>query len=240
MPEWMALVPAAGSGRRFRGEEPKIWAAVAGRPVLLWTVERLLEAGAVRIVVAVPEHDLERAVAHLGGRDTPVDVVAGGATRQESVHRALQGAEGSDDQLVAVHDGARPATAVDDILRTVEAATLSGAAVLGRPLTDTLKRVRGEAIVETLPRHDLFRAETPQVFRLELLRQAHERARNDGFEGTDDAALVERLRGTRIRVVAARAANPKLTRTSDLEELERLLTGRSADTRGSAAIGEEG
>lgn len=223
MSDWMALVAAAGAGRRFGGEGAKIWAAVAGRPALVWTLERLFAAGASEAVLALAESQLEAAAERLAEFGDRVHLVMGGESRQDSVRRALAASDGAPEQLVAVHDGARPATQVEDIRRTVEAAGLSGAAILGRPLTDTLKRVRGEAVVETLPRHDLFRAETPQVFRRELLERAHQQALADGFSATDDAALVERLSEARVRVVAALAANPKLTRLSDLEEIESLL-----------------
>lgn len=223
MPDRIALVPAAGEGRRFSGDEPKLWVRVAGRPVVLWTVERLREAGIDRLVVALPPGDLAARREELESAVDGVRCVAGGATRQESVSCALAAAAGADDDLIAVHDGARPAVASKDVQRTVEAAELSGAALLGRPVTDTLKRLRGELVEETVPRRDLFRAETPQVFRRELLTRALRQAGADGFVGSDEAAAVERLPGTRVRVVAATRPNPKLTRVADLDYLEFLL-----------------
>lgn len=223
MADRIALVPAAGEGRRFSGDEPKLWARVAGRPVLLWTVERLREAGIDRIIVALPAGELTARGGELESAGEGVRCMAGGATRQESVSCALAAAPGADDDLIVIHDGARPAVAQEDIRRAVEAAELSGAALLGRPVTDTLKRLRGELVEETVPRRDLFRAETPQVFRRELLERALRRATEDAFVGSDEAAAVERLPGTRIRVVAATRPNPKLTRVADLDYLEFLL-----------------
>jgi len=236
MPQLIALVPAAGAGRRFRGEEPKLWAGVVERPVLTWTLERLLAAGVDRIVVAVPRDRVEAARDAFGALSPALHFVAGGASRQESVMLALAADNGDDDDFILVHDGARPAVSTDDVRRTVEAADLSGAAILGRPETDTLKRVRGEAVVETVPRGDLFRAETPQVFRRALLRRAQEQASADGFQGTDEASLVERLPGSRVRVVVATHPNPKLTRVADLKVLEFLL--RSAHGETVAEAGE--
>lgn len=223
MPETIALVPAAGAGRRFRGGEPKLWVGVVERPVLTWTLERLLDAGVVRVVVAVPPDRLESAREAFGSLSSNLQFVAGGASRQESVALALAADTGADEDLILVHDGARAATSTEDIRRTIEAAELSGAAILGRPETDTLKRVRGESVVETVPRRDLFRAETPQVFRRDLLRKAQAQATSDGFQGTDEASLVERLPGSRVRVVVASHPNPKLTRVADLHYLEFLL-----------------
>ncbi|MGH9379837.1 MAG: 2-C-methyl-D-erythritol 4-phosphate cytidylyltransferase [Thermoanaerobaculia bacterium] len=219
----IALVPAAGEGRRFAGDEPKLWTRVAGRPVLLWTVERLYEAGLDRVVVALPPGQLPSLQDELDSLGRGIHCVAGGATRQQSVANALAAAPGAGDDLIVVHDGARPAVAQADVRRTVEAADLSGAALLGRPVTDTLKRLRGELVEETVPRHDLFRAETPQVFRRDLLQRALRQAADDGFVGSDEASAVERLPGVRVRVVAATRPNPKLTRVGDLAYLEFLL-----------------
>jgi 2-C-methyl-D-erythritol 4-phosphate cytidylyltransferase len=230
MPQLIALVPAAGAGRRFQGDEPKLWAGVVERPVLTWTLERLLAAAVDRIVVAVPGDRVDAARSAFGPLSASLRFVSGGNTRQESVALALAADSGDDDDLILVHDGARPAVSTEDIRRTVEAADLSGAAILGRPETDTLKRVRGEAVVETVPRGDLFRAETPQVFRRTLLQRAHEQAASDGFQGTDESSLVERMPGSRVRIVMATGPNPKLTRVADLEVLEFLLRQAPAAT----------
>lgn len=235
MPQLIALVPAAGAGRRFHGEEPKLWAGVVERPVLTWTLEKLLAAAVDRIVVAVPPDRVDAARDAFGSLSKSLRFVAGGETRQESVALALAADSGDGDDLILVHDGARPAVSIEDVRRTVEAAGLSGAAILGRPETDTLKRVRGEAVVETVPRRDLFRAETPQVFRRDLLQRAHAQAAAEGFVGTDEASLVERLAGSRVRVVVATSPNPKLTRVADLEVLEILLRNASAEREVEAA-----
>ncbi len=221
-PRLVALVPAAGRGERFGAATPKQLVRIAGRPSLTWTLERVLACGVDRLVVALPADPAAREGLELPD-DPRLVTTAGGATRQESVAACLAAAPGEPSDLVLVHDGARPAVAVADVHATVEAAVETGAAVLGRPLGDTLKRVRTGRILETVERAGLFRAETPQVFRRELFERALAAARRDGFAGTDEASLVERLGGVEIRAVVARWPNPKLTEPGDLELLAALL-----------------
>lgn len=218
-----ALVPAAGAGLRIGLDRPKQFLIVAGRPVLSWTLHRLLACGVARCTVAVP-------VALLGEagetilEDPRVQWVAGGETRQDSVAACLAAASGPADDLILVHDGARPAVAEEDVRATIEAAARHDGAVLGRFVGDTLKRLEDGRIVETIGRSGLFHAETPQVFRRGLFERALEESRRDGFQGTDEASLVERLAGAHIRSVLARSPNPKLTHAADLELIEALLS----------------
>jgi 2-C-methyl-D-erythritol 4-phosphate cytidylyltransferase len=222
------LVPAGGSGERFGGPEPKQLAEVAGRPVLRWTLERLLALDPVCVVVALPS-GRELPLGEWGLPPGRVSWVAGGATRQLSVAACLAALPPGDDlDLVAVHDGARPATALGDMRAVVAAAARTGAAVLGRRLSDTVKRLAGDRIAGTLERQDLFRAETPQVFHRHLLAEALARAAADGVAGTDESALVERLAGVEIVAVEAEQPNPKLTVPGDLDLLARLLAGEPA------------
>jgi 2-C-methyl-D-erythritol 4-phosphate cytidylyltransferase len=215
------IVPAAGRGERFGGAEPKQFSEVAGRPVLAWTVERLLAAGASSLVAAVPAEHVDRARALIN--DERVLVVAGGGNRQESVEIALAACPADPDELVLVHDGARPAVAPEDVRACVAAAAGADGAVLGRPVSDTLKLVADGEIEATVDRSFLFRAETPQVFSRELLERALAEASETGFVGTDEASAVERLAGVRLAAVAARHPNPKLTAPSDLPLVAALL-----------------
>lgn len=218
-----ALVPAAGRGSRFGDGSPKQWVAVAGRPLLAWTIEALLGCGATEVVVAVPAEGLDGARESLSD-DARVRWVAGGDTRQDSVRRCLEVARAPGDALILVHDGVRPAVSAADVRATLAAAAESGAAILGRSVHDTLKEVAAGSVVRTVDRSSLFRAETPQVFRRDLLARAFEAAERDGFEGTDEASLVERLEGVEIRAIEAIGPNPKLTRPDDLGFIESLLT----------------
>jgi 2-C-methyl-D-erythritol 4-phosphate cytidylyltransferase len=218
---FVALVPAAGSGARYAGDELKQMMAIHGLPLFAWTVQRLEACGASEIVVAVPEVRLRGAQAVLSG--SRARCVAGGANRQESVRVCLEAVPGDDSDLILVHDGVRPAVAERDVRTVVDAAAETGAAILGRAVHDTLKKVDHGRVVGTVERSDLFRAETPQVFRREILVRAFERAEHEGFVGTDEASLVERLEGVEIRAVEAVAPNPKLTHQRDLPFVESLL-----------------
>jgi 2-C-methyl-D-erythritol 4-phosphate cytidylyltransferase len=217
----IALVPAAGRGERFGGDLPKQFLPIAGRPMLAWTLERLLAAGVERVIVGLPPDRLAGDLAVIDS--SRVEWIAGGATRQETVARCLAAGAGDDDDLIVVHDGARPAVALDDIAATLEAARHADGAVLGRQLADTLKRLEGERIETTVDRHGLFRAETPQIFRRAIFARALAAAARDRFEGTDESSLVERLPGARIIAVVAQHPNPKLTEPADRGLLERLL-----------------
>ncbi len=221
-----ALVPAAGRGLRFRGDVPKQLLPIGGRPLLGWTVARLLECGVESLVVALPGEFLDEGRGLLPAGDPRVRCVAGGEHRQDSVALCVVASPATAADLVLVHDGARPAVAVADVATVVEAARRHGAAILGRPLGDTVKRVNAGRIITTVPRDDLFRAETPQVFRREILDLALAAARRDGFLGTDEASLVERLPGVTIAAVPASHPNPKLTVPSDLALIEPLLIER--------------
>lgn len=222
------LVPAGGAGERFGGPEPKQFTEVAGRPVLRWTLERLLSLDPEHLVVALPP-GRKLPLAEWGLPADRVLWVPGGPTRQLSVAACLAALPPGDDrELVAVHDGARPATALEDLRSVVAAAARTGGAVLGRRLSDTLKRLDGDLIAGTLDRQDLFRAETPQVFRRSLLAAALARAAAGGVAATDESALVERLGGVEIVAVEARRPNPKLTLAGDLGLVAGLLAGGPA------------
>ena len=225
-----AIVAAAGEGRRFGPGAPKQLVEVAGRPLVEWSVDRMSTL-AEEVVVAVPASLLAAFEACF--TDWPrVRCVVGGATRGQSVLRALESTVGEDDDLVAIHDAARPALAAEDFARVVEAAAAHGAAILGRPVSDTLKRVDDGWIESTVDRAFLFRAETPQVFRRDLLRRAFERA--GGSEATDESALVEALGTAKVAAVVASHPNPKLTVPGDLPLLEALLSGFPSVAGGSA------
>lgn len=217
-----AVIPAAGRGDRFGNGIPKQFVEVAGQPVLTWAIRRLLACGVAEVVVALAEEYLDDAATGVLD-DSRVRWVAGGPSRQESVISGLEAAPGDSEALVVVHDGARPAVAVADVEATIEAAQREGGAVLGRPVSDTLKRIEEGAVVRTVDRRGLFRAETPQVFRRGILERAVELSRREGFQGTDEATLVERLPGVRIAAVNAVHPNPKLTVPGDLPLIASLL-----------------
>lgn len=228
-----AVVVAGGSGTRYGGA--KQFGLLAGKPVVAWAVDaaRAVADGVVLVVPAaldgtVPERTPPADPATGFGADV---VVEGGTTRAESVRRGLARVPG-DAAFVVVHDAARP-LASPALFSAVVAALLDGSgagrldgaaratgAVCAVPVADTLKRVaRGDATVtETVDRSDLVAVQTPQAFRADALRRAHER----GGEATDDAALVERLGGV-VRVVPGDPRNVKLTVPADLALMEQLV-----------------
>lgn len=221
MPSVAVVVPAGGTGIRLGRRTPKQYLRVAGIPILLATVRRFLRHPSVRaVVVAAPAGRLARTRALLGrSRRVSLVGVEGGATRQESVWRALQAAP-EDVDIVLVHDAVRPfitARLVDDV---IAAAAEHGAAVCALPIAETVKRARHGLVVETVDRAGLVTVQTPQGFRAAVLREAHDKARRDGVEGTDDAMLVERL-GHAVRVVAGHPENVKITTADDLRRARR-------------------
>ncbi|HLI15187.1 MAG TPA: 2-C-methyl-D-erythritol 4-phosphate cytidylyltransferase [Acidimicrobiales bacterium] len=205
-----AIVVAAGSGRRFG--RPKQFSSLKGRAVLEWAVEAARSV-ADEVVLVLPPEALGEPARHAGCRL----VVPGGATRAASVRAglALVPAEA---EVVVVHDAARP-LASPSLFRAVVAAVRAGAdgAVPGLALADTVKRVRGGEVVETLARDELVAVQTPQAFAAAVLRLAHA----GGGEGTDDACLVEGV-GGRVVVVPGEARNLKLTEAGDLERAAAL------------------
>ncbi|MFT5370342.1 MAG: 2-C-methyl-D-erythritol 4-phosphate cytidylyltransferase, partial [Candidatus Latescibacterota bacterium] len=210
-----AIVLAAGSGKRMGTQTPKQFLALAGKPVLAWTLDAFEKANCVDAVVLVTAADQVMVCRELFVSGKVVDVVAGGAERQDSVARGLAAVPELAD-VVAVHDGARAFVTPEDIDAVVRAAQTHGAAVLGTPVTDTIKRVDGDRVVETLDRSVLRGVQTPQAFRADVIRQAHDEAKKTGYLGTDDTALVEQM-GAPVVVVQGRADNVKITTPDDLE-----------------------
>ncbi len=224
-----ALVVAAGEGRRFGGPVPKQFLSLGGLPILAHALRALAVPGLVdALVVAVPPGTeagcLADVVAPLD-LGIPVAVVPGGAERQASARAALDRADAAAD-LVLVHDGVRPFVPCRDLEAVIAAARAHGAATLGIPVGDTLKRVTadGDRVFtrETVPREGLWAALTPQAFRRDLLARAHAAAAAAAITGTDDAMLVERL-GHPVILVRGSRANIKITGAEDLAIAEALL-----------------
>jgi 2-C-methyl-D-erythritol 4-phosphate cytidylyltransferase len=204
--------------------QPKQYLRLGRTPVLVRTLQRLAGAAVSGIVVAVPRERVEATRRLLRAHRVPkvLDVVAGGAERQESVWLGLQAAGQPD--WVLVHDAVRPFITSALIARVLAAAGATGAATCGLAVRETVKRVREDVVESTLDRAGLWLIQTPQAFRRELLWEAHDKARRDGYAGTDDAMLVERL-GGRVAVVPGLAENLKITTPADLR-VARRWTGR--------------
>lgn len=217
-----ALIVAAGRGSRFGGPLPKQYALLDGQPVLRRTIAAFRATPAVgRIVVVIGAEDDARYEAATRGLGLPAPV-PGGTSRQQSVLHGLEALAAAAPEFVAIHDAARPFVRPADIEACLAAASADGidGAILGIPLADTLKRVgAGQTITETVPRSDLWRAQTPQVFRFAPLLAAHRAAAllaaDEATALTDDAAVAERA-GLKLVMVAGSEDNRKITTTADL------------------------
>lgn len=226
-----AIVPAAGGGTRIAGTLPKQYLPLAGIPLLTRTLQALRASPRVdRLILVVPPgHEVRCRVEILEPFGLAVDaMVPGGEDRQASVYAGLQRAS-LDTDLILVHDGARPFINAAVIQAVVAAAAEAGAAVAAIPVTDTIKVAGPDGwLLETPDRGRLWAAQTPQVFRTALLREAHARALRDGFRSTDDSALVERL-GHPVRLVRGSPENLKITTSADLALADQILRARDAE-----------
>ena len=232
------IIPAAGLGTRMgrrsapekEGISRKQFMLLSGSPILIHTIRKFVSSPSVtEIVVALRAEDLSWAgeLFRSQGLDRTVRMVEGGDTRQRSVENAL--ATISDDtELVAVHDAVRPFVSREVIEKVIAEAAETGAAIVGIVPVDTVKQVHRNKIRATLPRERLVLTQTPQVFRLGLLREAFEKARQDLFVGTDESWLVERLERVEVSVVLGTDRNIKITRPTDMDLARLYLTLESS------------
>jgi 2-C-methyl-D-erythritol 4-phosphate cytidylyltransferase len=236
------ILPAAGLGTRMGRPSPekagtsrKQFMLLDGLPILVHTVRKFVSCGVVsEIVIALRGEDLEWAPDLLREEQKakPIRLVEGGESRQQSVQNALNSLA-ADVDLVAVHDAVRPFVDVATIEKVILEAAESGAAIVGIVPVDTVKQVHLNKVRQTISRERLILTQTPQVFRHDLLKRAFEQAREDGFIGTDESSLVERLEQVEVSVVAGSDRNIKITRPSDMD-LARLFQTLEANERVTA------
>ena len=216
-----AVIVAAGSASRMGGID-KVMAPLQGEPMVKRTIRQFQDCDAVKEIVVVTREDLILPIMSLvQGMDKVKAVVAGGASRQESVSLGLN-ALSDKVKLAAIHDGARPLITWQVIDRAVRAANSYGAAAPAIPVKDTIKVVHGGVVKETPDRKHLYAVQTPQVFDMDLLRGALKKAAQDGAEVTDDCSAVERL-GMSVKIVEGDERNIKVTTPMDLKIAEMLL-----------------
>ena len=230
----VAIIPAAGWGLRMGSPTPKQFLSLEGIPIFVHTLRKFVACEAVdEILLGLRAEDTERARNEIEREclARPVRLVEGGPSRQETVARCLEQAP-ADTEVVLVHDAVRPFIELDMIPRVIAAARQEGAAILGIPSVDTVKQVQRHMILGSIPRERIVLAQTPQAFRYPIIREAYARAAADGFHGTDDSSLAERL-GYNVTVIMGSDRNIKITKPSDLP-LARLYLAQERDRQEAA------
>jgi 2-C-methyl-D-erythritol 4-phosphate cytidylyltransferase len=226
---WAAVIVAAGRGERFG--RPKQLLELAGLPMVGWSIRTFADMPEVAELIVVTESAWLAPMRELYARLAPgrtVRVVEGGATRQESVRNGLHALPHACVEVL-IHDGARPLICADDVRAGMDTVREGRAAVLASRVVDTIKRVDPATlrVVETLERTRLWAAQTPQFATIADLRRAHARAQSDGFDATDDTALLERI-GVEVTIVEATRENFKVTRPADIARAQAILHERAS------------
>lgn len=225
-----AIIVAAGSGKRMGRSTKKQFLSLGSKPILAFSLD-VFESidGIKRIVLVIPrgwKRHCEKEVVEKYRYRKDICVVTGGARRQDSVARGLALVP-SDYEIVVIHDGVRPFVTRKMVVESIAEARKFGACVTAVPVTETIKMARRGSVVErTLPRQYLWRIQTPQTFRLNLIKKAYAKAIKDKFYGTDDAQLVERMNRP-VKIVPGDYRNIKITTKEDLILAERLLSKKS-------------
>jgi 2-C-methyl-D-erythritol 4-phosphate cytidylyltransferase len=222
----VALIPAAGQGRRMGAERPKAFLPLGPFPILAYTLQKFEASPQVdEILPLVPPGEgvtWAEEIVRRSGLKKVLQILPGGEERQESVYLGLKAIQGKAGWVI-IHDGARPFVPPELIERTLAAARSGKGAVAGLPARETVKEVSpGKEILATVDRRRLWLVQTPQSFEFDLIFRAHQEAREEGFLGTDDSSLVERL-GIPVRVIEGSRFNFKITTPEDLVLGEALL-----------------
>ena len=221
-----AVIVAAGNSKRMDDGIDKLAVELNGKPLLAWTISRFESSEIIDEIIVVTREDEIEKVKELTlseGFRKVSSIIKGGAFRQQSTQNGLN-ATSDDSTVVLVHDGARPLIRTSDIERIAESAEENGAALLALPSKESVKEVHDGRVTKTLPRESIWLAQTPQGFRKELLQKALSDAEKEGYVGTDEASLVERI-GEEVVVVEGHSSNIKVTVSSDIEVVRSLLEG---------------
>ena len=221
-----AIIVAAGKGIRMRDQMRKQYLALAGRPIIVHTLTVFGQCHRIdHIYLVIPSDDFEFCRRNILGQANlaqKVSLIAGGVRRQDSVYNGLQQVD-PNCRVVVIHDGVRPLVQPDHLSACIDGAEKSGACILGIPVHDTLKRIdQAGNVVHTIKRDTVWLAQTPQAFRFDLIKKAHERAISEGYQGTDDASLVERM-GSEVSIFQGSRRNIKITHQEDLKFALALL-----------------
>lgn len=214
-----AIIPAGGSGRRMGNCQAKQLLPLDNVPIMVRTLQVFEKCSEItNIVLVVPGSQIEEIKEKFinpCGFEKIYDVIAGGKERQDSVYNGLM-AIPHETEFIVIHDAVRPFVTADIISRVLKAAQESGAAVAGIPVSDTVKRTaESRSIISTEDRHSLWLAQTPQIFRRDIITKAYQQAFEDHYYGTDDSILVERL-GFAVHMVHGSPFNIKITTREDM------------------------
>ena len=221
-----AVIVAAGNSKRMDDGIDKLAVELNGKPLLAWTISRFESTEIIDEIIVVTREDEIEKVKELTlseGFRKVSSIIKGGAFRQQSTQNGLN-ATSDDSTVVLVHDGARPLIRTSDIERIAESAEENGAALLALPSKESVKEVHDGRVTKTLPRESIWLAQTPQGFRKELLQKALSAAEKEGYIGTDEASLVERI-GEEVAVIEGHSSNIKVTISSDIGIVRSLLEG---------------
>ena len=219
-----AVIVAAGKGIRMKDNVRKQYLPLAGRPVLSHCLTLFEECDLInKIILVVPQDDFDYCQNKILSKfKIKIDLVAGGKERQDSVYNGLI-ALGENNGIVIIHDGVRPFANKEMIKSCVTGAKKHGACIIGVPVWDTLKRVSSLQNIETtIERKNIWFAQTPQAFKYNIIKNAHEYARMKGYAGTDDAFLVEQM-GENVKIIKGSKNNIKITTREDLRLAEVML-----------------
>ena len=220
----VAVITAAGSGKRMGSDRKKQFIELFGKPVIAYTLEKFQNTDEIDdIVLVVSKDDIDFCRSEIVvkyGFSKVREILAGGAERQESVYKGVMTAAELG-EIILIHDGVRPFVKRDEIVKTVEAADEKGAAILAVKVKDSLRSFDGTES-KFVPRENMWLVQTPQSFRRDIIVNAHKKAAEDGFSGTDDAVLAERM-GCNIYLVEGSYENIKITTPEDLVFSEAIL-----------------
>lgn len=221
-----AIVPAAGIGKRLGCSTAKPFVKIKSKPILAYTLKTLNDSSLIDGIILVADKDNIRQAESLVRKyafSKVLHIVKGGATRQQSVKNALTRLS-EDAGLVVIHDGARPCLSGDILTKAIKEALRCGAVCVCAPVKPTMKRARGKWIIETPDRSELWEAQTPQIFRKDILIRAYKN-KNLCSKATDDSTLVEAL-GRKVKIVEGDYSNIKITTKEDLILAEKILENR--------------
>jgi 2-C-methyl-D-erythritol 4-phosphate cytidylyltransferase len=221
-----AIIPAAGSGKRINAK--KQFMEINGQPVLSVTVSVFDKCQSIDdVIVVAAKEDIELTKTLLKDNKKVKSVVEGGAERQDSVYNGLKAVvQDSDDDIVVIHDAARPLVTKEIIAKAIMEVKVSNAVIVGVPAKDTIKTVSSDNVVlGTLDRGSIWQVQTPQVFRASVIKEAYERAQKIRYRATDDSKLVERM-GIPVKMVMGSYENIKITTIEDVAVAEAVLKGR--------------